>query len=187
MLDALVAIDTALFRFINISLANPVTDAVMPFVTNGEHWVIAVILMAGVLLYVERGRGIWIALGVAVVFAACDQASAHLIKPMVERVRPCHVVEGARVLIGCSGAYSFPSAHAANSMGLAVYLTYVFPQWRWIWFSLAGLMSISRVFVGVHYPLDLLGGWFVGAVLALAVIGFKEFYNQRQMVPDHED
>jgi len=187
MLDTLVALDTAIFRFINITLANPVTDAVMPFVTNGEHWVIAVILMAFVLLYTERGKGVWIALGVAIVFAACDQTSAHLMKPMIERIRPCHVVEGAHVLIGCSGAYSFPSAHAANSMGMAVYLTYVYPQWRWIWFSLSGLMSISRVFVGVHYPFDLVGGWIVGAVLALAAIGFMEFYKQRRLVGDHED
>jgi membrane-associated phospholipid phosphatase len=180
MLDSLIALDTALFRFVNITLANPVFDAVMPFVTNGEHWVIAAVLMAAVLLHAERGRGVWIAVGVAVVFAACDQTSAHLLKPIVARLRPCHVVEGANLLVGCSNAYSFPSAHAANSMGMAVFLTYVFPKWRWVFFGLCGLMSISRVFVGVHYPFDIVGGWVIGVLAGFALIGLVKMYLHRQ-------
>ncbi len=169
-MDWLLGLDTAVFHFINVTLANPVTDAVMPFVTNGEHWVIAVILSIVVLVH-SRGKASWpVLLGAALVFAACDQASAHLIKPLVERVRPCHVVPDVHLLVGCSASRSFPSAHASNAFGLAVFLSWALPRLRWWWVGLCALMSLSRIFVGVHYPGDVLGGFAVGAVASLSVI-----------------
>ena len=179
MLSFIQAVDTALFRFFNITLGNPFTDWLMPFVTNGEHWVIAVALWVLFLWYKEGRRGLAVTAGIVVVFALCDQASAHWIKPWIERVRPCHVVEGARVLVGCSGAYSFPSAHATNTFGCAVFLAHVFPRQKWFFFGLSLLVSSSRVFVGVHYPLDVLGGWLLGLVIALAVVYMTRVVQQR--------
>jgi len=174
MLEFLAQVDTALFRFINITLANPVTDRLMPFVTDGGNWVLAVLLAVAILVHSRRWASLPILLGVAVVFAACDQAAAHLIKPLVGRVRPCHVVEGVHLLVGCSQAGSFPSAHAANWFGCALFLSWAVPRWRWVYFALAGLVSLSRVFVGVHYPSDVLGGFVVGAVISAVVIaGFR--------------
>ena len=83
-------------------------------------------------------------------------------------------VEGARALIGCSGAYSFPSAHATNTFGCALWLSYFYPRQGWVFFGLSALVSLSRVFVGVHYPSDVLGGWLLGAIIALAAIGGLE-------------
>jgi undecaprenyl-diphosphatase len=94
---------------------------------------------------------------------------------LIKRVRPCHVVDGAQVLIHCTQAYSFPSAHAANTFGCAVWLTYWYPSYRWIFFGLSLLVSISRVFVGVHYPFDILGGWVLGTINAVLVILIVEW------------
>jgi undecaprenyl-diphosphatase len=163
-------LDAAVFRFINVTLANPVTDRVMPFVTNGEHWVLAAIFAAVVFVHAQ-GKASWpVILGAAVVFAACDQASAHLLKPLVGRVRPCHVVPDVHLLVGCSGSHSFPSAHAANSFGLAVFLSRRLPHWRWWFVFLCALVSSSRIFVGVHYPLDVIGGFAVGGVASWVVL-----------------
>lgn len=169
-MDWLVGLDTALFRFINVTLANPVSDRVMPFVTNGEHWVLAGILAA--LAWVRvRGRSSWVVLlGCALVFAASDQLSASWLKPWVDRVRPCHVVPDVHVLVGCSGSRSFPSAHASNTFGLAMFLGWVLPRWRVPFFALCLLVSVSRISVGVHYPFDVLGGFVVGAFCATVVI-----------------
>lgn len=170
MFDWVLELDRLLFDFFNQILANPFTDALMPFVTNGEHWVIAIALFVLLAMWKDQWRGVAVMLGLFAVFALCDQSSAHWIKPLVKRVRPCHVVDGARVLIHCSQAYSFPSAHATNTFGCAVWLTFWYPQYRWIFFGLAFLMSISRVFVGVHYPFDILAGWVLGAINAVAII-----------------
>jgi undecaprenyl-diphosphatase len=170
-MDVLLQLDTAVFHFINVTLANPLTDRVMPFVTNGEHWVLAVLLAALVLVHGQGRASVPVLLGVAVVFAACDQTSAHLLKPLVDRVRPCHVVPDVNLLVGCSSSRSFPSAHAANTFGLAVFLSWALPRWRWLFFSLCALVSLSRICVGVHYPSDVLGGFAVGAMASAAVIG----------------
>jgi len=178
MLTFLADLDTALFRFINITLANPVTDAVMPFVTHREHWLLAVVLAVGILIHSHKLKSVPILLGVAIVFAACDQASAHLIKPLVDRVRPCNVVPDVHLLVGCTEARSFPSAHATNSLGCAVFLAWSVPRWRWVYFALALLVSLSRVFVGVHYPFDVVGGWCLGGLIAAGMINvFKLLHH----------
>jgi undecaprenyl-diphosphatase len=174
MLSVFLDLDRVLFIFFNRVLANPVTDLVMPIITNGENWVIAVGLSVLLLIWKDGYRGAAFLAGIIVIFALCDQASAHYLKPVFERTRPCHVVTDAHLLIHCTHAYSFPSAHATNTFGCAVWLTYGYPQFRWIFFSLAALVSMSRVFVGVHYPFDIMGGWILGAMIALVVIGSVE-------------
>jgi undecaprenyl-diphosphatase len=169
MLSLLQELDTALFRLINISLANPLTDAVMPFLTNGEHWVLVACLAAGLLVRAHGLRSLPVLLGAALVFAICDQASAHLFKPWIDRVRPCHTVPDVHLLVGCSDSRSFPSAHATNSFGCALFMSWALPRWRWLYVGVALLVSSSRVFVGVHYPFDLLAGFVLGAAAAAAV------------------
>jgi undecaprenyl-diphosphatase len=185
MFDWVLELDRLLFIFFNQILANPVTDEIMPFVTDGAHWVIAVVLFVFVAVWQDRWRGAAVMLGVVAVFALCDQSSAHWLKPVVKRVRPCHVVDGARLLVHCTQAYSFPSAHATNSFGCAVWLTFWYPQYRWVFFGLALLVSISRVFVGVHYPFDVLAGWILGTINAVLIIliaeGVRRFWKRPEV------
>lgn len=121
-------------------------------------------------------RGLIYALGVILVVALADQTCATVIRPWVERMRPSnlanplsehvHVVYGYR-----GGAFGFPSCHAANTIGAALFLSLTFARRRvWIFLMLWALISCySRMYLGVHYPGDLLAGAIVGATWGITV------------------
>lgn len=128
-----------------------------------------------------------IAIALTITFA--DQMCATFIRPAVARLRPCspdnpiselvHLVNGKR-----SGSFSFPSCHASNSFGLAFLLMYLFRN-RWltafmmIW---AAVNSYSRIYLGVHYPGDLLVGAIVGACGAtLMYLLFRKVTGERKI------
>lgn len=169
MLDTLKDLDTVLFLLFNVGLANPVTDFIMPIITSDK------ILRAGyfvtMILLLWRGntKVRWIVLASAIVLAFSDQLSSHLLKPMIGRIRPCHVLDDINLLVGCGGGLSMPSSHAANAFGQAMLFGYHFPRVRSYLFVLALLIASSRVFVGVHYPGDVLGGLIVGIFCGLFV------------------
>jgi undecaprenyl-diphosphatase len=172
-------LDRTLFIFINQTLANPVTDLVMPVITNGRNWVVPVSLAILFMFWKGGRKAWWLAGGAVIVIALCDQSSAHWLKPIFKRTRPCHVVEGARVLIHCTQAYSFPSAHATNEFGAAVWFTYGYRRLWWIFFGTASLVTISRTFVGVHYPFDLVGGAALGTAIAFSAIAVTRYIRRR--------
>ncbi|MBM4174489.1 MAG: phosphatase PAP2 family protein, partial [Ignavibacteria bacterium] len=96
-----------------------------------------------------------------------DQFSTHVLKPMVNRERPCRQEATIRLLIPCGPGQSFPSTHAINNGCLAMFIGIMFPHMRlWI-LVFALLVSYSRIYVGVHYPLDVLGGLLIGAGFGL--------------------
>jgi undecaprenyl-diphosphatase len=121
------------------------------------------------------------------VVTLADQTSVHLFKNVFERLRPCHNPE-IRELIHlaaskCYGKFGFVSSHAANSFGVAVFLALAFKT-RWFsWFILAWalLVSYSRIYLGVHYPADIIVGGLLGAVCGYAVwnllYGFNKTYG----------
>lgn len=162
MLEALRQIDTELFVAINRGLANPVCDLLMPAATN--EWILRGILLTIALALVIFGktRGRLAALGCVLAVVLSDQVSAQIIKPLVERVRPCHVVAGVHLLVNCSQGLSFPSSHAANTFGQAMFLGALYPRARWYLFGFATVVSYSRIAVGVHYPFDVVVGALVG-------------------------
>jgi undecaprenyl-diphosphatase len=171
MFEALQAIDVVIFRFINGTLANPVTDLLMPFITDLNHlWAgRAIIVCAWLLLIVRGGKpGRAAALLVLLVIAIGDQLSSNVIKSVFLRPRPCHVVDGAvvvegvRLLVGCGGGFSFPSSHAVNHFAAASFLTGYYPKAGRYLFGYAAIVALSRVFVGVHYPSDVAGGALIG-------------------------
>jgi len=174
MLTNLLDFDTKLFLIINKGLSNPITDIVMPFVTESDHWIPVYIILFLWLLVKggKEGRIIFVLLLVCIILT--DQISASLIKEWVGRLRPCKTLDDINLLVNCGSGKSFPSSHATNNFGAAVILTHFRKSWAPILFSIAFLVSISRVFVGVHYPIDILSGAILGSTIAYLLILLKK-------------
>jgi len=170
VINLLVEIDTAVFYFINVSLANPFFDWFMPFITEKTHWfpVWGVVIIGLLWKGGKKGRGA-VLLIIPVIFLS-DQLSAHVIKPWIARPRPCVTLPDVHLLVGLKTSLSFPSAHAANFFAVATHFNYFYPKYRWVYFSAAFFVALSRVFIGVHYPLDIIAGGILGAACAMFVI-----------------
>jgi len=111
-----------------------------------------------------------IALAGAFTFLLTDQLSAHFVKAIVHRVRPCNNFEtGARLIIEhCGSGFSFVSSHATNSFGIAAFISMLStrrPITILVLLAWASLISFSQVYVGVHYPADVAGGAILGLVI----------------------
>jgi undecaprenyl-diphosphatase len=176
MLEWLLTLDRSVFLFINQSLANPVTDLFMPVVTNDNflRGIYAVGIVAA--LVFGRKRLLWAVLFSIVLVTLTDQTSASVLKPLVGRLRPCKIME-VHLLVNCGSGYSFPSSHAANLFGQALFWGLLFRRYLWPGIAFAFIIGLSRIFVGVHYPLDVLTGMILGAlegaVMAWIYLTFK--------------
>jgi undecaprenyl-diphosphatase len=168
--QTIIAFDIKLFYLINKGLANPLFDVFMPFITNLNNWKIPILLI-WLFLMIRGGRKARVvAILLIITVVITDQLSATLIKPLVGRIRPCHVLDHVRLLVACGGKYSFPSSHATNISGMAVVLSFFYRKGI-TWFTLLALViGFSRIYVGVHYPLDVLGGLIIGSCAGFVVI-----------------
>ncbi len=193
MIESIVNLDRQVFYFINVGLSNPITDFIMPIITNGRVWLPIYITLFVYLIffnhiktqdYINRNNqhnyfknlikynktGFIIAGLVALSAILADQISAHLIKDLVGRHRPCQELQNIHLLIGCGSGKSFPSAHATNNFAAAVILSHFFQNKKIIFYSLSSIVALSRVFVGVHYPIDILSGAILGSVISLTLL-----------------
>jgi len=180
--DLLQTLDTAVFHFLNGTLANPLFDVIMPVITDlNRNWYGWVFFAGAWLLLLTVGgkAGRTVALLLIPVIALSDQLSSSVIKKIVMRPRPCHsvgglpVVEHIRLLVGCGGGFSFPSSHAVNNFAAATMISHFFPRHRAALFTAAGVVAFSRVSVGVHYPSDVLGGMLLGiCIAAVCIVGW---------------
>jgi undecaprenyl-diphosphatase len=175
MIDWLVNLDTQLFLFFNNTLANSVFDSLMPIITN--DWVLRVVFLIIVVLLLIFGKkqGRIAALLCIISVAFSDQITSHLIKPIIGRVRPCHIIPDVHLLVACSQGLSFPSSHAANSFAIATLISLSYRRQVWLLLSVAVIVSYSRIAVGVHYPFDVLAGALVGVICALAVFAANQY------------
>jgi undecaprenyl-diphosphatase len=179
MSEFLYTIDVAVFTFINGTLSNPVGDFLWPYITDYDKYLPARIVLVIVWLWllIKGGkRGRTAALLLVLVIVCADQLSSFVIKPLIQRPRPCHMVDGAQVvqnvhlLVHCGGGKAFPSSHAVNNFAVAMLFAFFYRRWLWAFMSWAALVAISRVAVGVHYPSDILGGAIIGAGVASIVL-----------------
>ena len=179
MLEILQQIDTSIFFFLNSTLANPVTDFLMPLITNDKGLRIIYALAMIILLWKGNKTLRWMVLGSALVILLSDQISAGLLKNWIGRLRPCHTfdINTINLLVGCGGGKSMPSSHAANAFGQAVFFSYFYKKSRVYLFTYATLIALSRVFVGVHYLSDIIVGALVGTISAFIIIYFMNKFK----------
>ncbi len=166
--------DRAFFIKVNGEWTNPVFDAVLPFLRSPVYWAPLYLFLLVFITLNFRSRGLWWALFFLCTFAVADMISSRLIKEVVERIRPCNdpTMEGhVRLLVACGSGHSFTSTHAVNHFALATFFFISFrqilPKWAWIGFVWAFAVIYAQVYVGIHYPLDVLSGAVIGILIGM--------------------
>jgi len=162
-------LDLFLFRAINRDLSNAFFDLLMPVITNPGPFLVP-FAGAGIGLLVWGGRKGRLAVVTALVLLLVSNAANELLKFWIQRPRPCQVLEAVRLLVGCTRSLSFPSSHAANITAQAALFAYLYRPLAFPLFLVAAAVGYSRVYVGVHYPADVVGGVLVGLISAAVFI-----------------
>src|SRR3989339_559599 len=177
MLEILRGIDVSLFYLINRGLQNIVFDVSMPVITDRYYFIILALMIYMASTYKKKAL---IPIVLTIISLALSDWAANILKHLIGRIRPCHVLESARILVGCTNSFSMPSNHAANSFAIILAVSYMSGKWvRWIALTVALLVGFSRVYVGVHYPSDVLAGALTGIAVSILVIKFYEWASVR--------
>jgi len=182
VLNWLLEQDTALFRLLNSTLTNPLFDVVMPFVTNSRNWIVPLAILAILMLWRGKERERLVVLLVILSVTTADLFCYQVLKPAFHRLRPSHALEDARVLGKKGGKYGFPSNHAANITAAMTVFAYYYRRRRYqaACAGVAGVIGYSRVYVGVHYPFDVVAGAAIGASISLGWIAAWQHAERRQ-------
>lgn len=163
--------DRVAFGLVNGVWTHPVLDKVMPLVTDLHKipWVAYGVAPAALAFWLYKGRKhalrVLIVAGLAV--GAADLLSYRVLKPWAARPRPAYAGIGAIVRAPVGGKLGFPSNHAMNAAAAASVLSVAYPAAGIVFWSGAGLIAYSRVYVGAHYPFDVLAGMAFGAILGI--------------------
>lgn len=171
MIDSLVAWDWSAFECINQHWTNGFFDLIMPFMRQAYFWIPVYLFIFAYSILMLGRRAVPFLIAFVFVFFYSDLIAASLIKPLVERIRPCNASEQVRLLVNCGGGYSFPSAHATNHFGISFFLYFALRQYlpsymKFLIILWALVVSYAQVYVGVHFPLDVLAGGLIGVIIA---------------------
>ncbi len=185
MLDFFYSIDLNIFYFFNHTISLVFLDKFFSTITNVNNWYITYVILLGISWTKGGTKGKLAVAGVLLLIVVTDQTGYRLLKEFFARPRPCTVLTDALIPIGCSGTFSFPSNHALNNFAAAMFFYRLFPKLKWILFITATLIAISRVYLGLHYPSDVIGGAVIGLgfgyVFSVAVLYLEKLLNEKKL------
>jgi undecaprenyl-diphosphatase len=174
------SLDTQLLLIINHGTANALFDVLMPALSSRGYLLVLPFLLYMIVNSADRmdaqgkrflSTALW-----SIVISCCAYFLAEwveaVVKNAVARERPCTAIEGIRLIAGCPKSFSLPSGHAISSFACAVPLyilsrEYMMMQWRLYPLALASVIAFSRLYLGVHYPTDVLAGAVLGAGIGM--------------------
>jgi membrane-associated phospholipid phosphatase len=182
LIKNIISKDQELWYKINVLWQCDFLNTVTPILRNPITWTPLYLFLVVFLPYKFGKKGFYWCLSFLITFALSDYSSASIIKPLVQRIRPCNDISLQKIihlLVPCGSGYSFPSSHATNHFALAFFMIFsLHKHYRWILLpSLLWAISISysQVYVGVHYPLDVLCGGILGGLIGSFVgLFFKQ-------------
>lgn len=187
-METLLAYDYYLFYLINHQCHNAFLDYLMPFARDQYFWSPIYLFLLTYLFFNYPRRTAWVVLlGAIVTLILSDQISASLIKPLVDRLRPCKDPEMAsmvKLLIPCGSGRSFVSSHATNHFAIATFFSVLVAHYRFTLLALAwaALVAYGQVYVGVHYPSDVLCGALLGVGIAAITVRATQYFLQKYAI-----
>ena len=188
MLEEILRIDTELFIYLN-NLGTSSFDVFWSFLSRKEANI--AVYLSGILFFLKnkgfksykiKPLNVFYIFSIVLVMILISDQSANIFKDSFQRLRPCYdelIKDSVRLVKeGCGGKYGFFSAHASNSFSFAVFFGHLFKNFSKypIYFTLifASLISYSRVYLGVHYPLDIIFGALFGMINGLVIYSVHE-------------
>jgi undecaprenyl-diphosphatase len=191
MLEKINHLDTKLFLYLN-NMHNSFFDPIMYWASDKLFWLPFYAFLVFIIIKEYKKQSISILICIGILITACDQIASHLIKNSVKRLRPSHEPLLQKIIhlskAGPGGQYGFVSSHSANAFGLATFLILLLPErynpLKWILGFWAVLVAYSRIYNGVHYPLDVIVAALIGVLLGVLVIRIMkcDFFSRLQIL-----
>lgn len=172
-MQQLIQLDKELFKLLNGQWTNPFFDWIMPWLRNSNMWMPLYLFLILLIAINFKKQAFWIIAFGIITITLTDGISSKIIKPYFDRIRPCNDPDMAsmiRFLLPYRpGNGSFTSSHATNHFGIAMFLYMAlkkyFGKWMLLLFVWAFFIGYAQVYVGVHYPGDVIGGGILGCLL----------------------
>ena len=162
--------DIAVFEYINNNMSNGFMDWLLPVWRSAYFWLPLYVFLLGFIGFNFGKKAYWFVMFIFLTASSSDLISSRVIKKTIKRLRPCNT-EYVQTIerVPCGSGYSFTSNHAANHFAVATFLVMTLGQqikqirpWLWAW---AGSIAFAQIYVGVHFPLDVLCGAMLGFIL----------------------
>lgn len=183
MLEKLLSLDTNLFVYLN-GMGSETFDGLWLMITKQTSWIPLFIFLL-YLIYKKLGtkQSLYLLLFVAILLVLTDQTS-NLFKNGFQRLRPCNnpEINSFIRIVQSRSSFSFFSGHATSSMGVVTFLYLIFKRdfnYFWLLFLWPLIFAYSRIYLGLHYPLDILSGYLCGAILGFLMFKCYQIVQKR--------